>query len=96
VQLRKLDTLGIRHVFSCIVLSEEFGIRKPDPRIFFHAAGLLGVSPSECLYIGDSYKNDITGSRAAGMLSCWFKRGHSSLPGQAMAACKPMIRQNQQ
>jgi putative hydrolase of the HAD superfamily len=86
VQHRKLDTLGIRSLFSCIVLSEEIGIRKPDPRIFHHAAALLQTPPSECLYVGDSYKNDIAGSRAAGMLSCWFKRGDSSQHGQAMAA----------
>ena len=34
VQYRKLETMGLRDLFSCIVLSEVIGIRKPDPIIF--------------------------------------------------------------
>lgn len=74
VQYRKLETIGLRDVFSCIILSEEVGIRKPDPRIFYHAAYLLHMQPLECLYVGDSYTNDIVGSKAAGMLACWLNR----------------------
>jgi len=75
VQYRKLETLGLRNIFSCIVLSEEVGIRKPDPRIFSHATDLLDVLPPECLYVGDSYTNDVVGAKTAGMLSCWLNRG---------------------
>ena len=74
VQYRKLETLGLRDAFTCIVLSEEIGIRKPDPRIFRKAAGLLGVPPSACLYVGDSYNSDIVGAKAAGMTTCWLCR----------------------
>ena len=42
VQYRKLETLGIKDLFSCIVLSEEIGIRKPDAGIFQKAIALLG------------------------------------------------------
>jgi HAD superfamily hydrolase (TIGR01549 family) len=75
VQYQKLETLGIRHFFDCIVLSEEFGIRKPDPAIFWHAAGLLGRKPEECLYVGDSYAADVVGAKRAGMQVCWFNPG---------------------
>jgi len=74
VQYRKLETLGIRDAFKCIVLSEEIGVRKPNPRIFRQAAGLLGVPCSACLYVGDSYDSDIVGAKAAGMTTCWFCR----------------------
>jgi HAD superfamily hydrolase (TIGR01549 family) len=77
VQYRKLETIGLRDIFSCIVLSEEIGIRKPDPRIFNHAAGLLRVTLSECLYVGDSYTNDIIGAKAVGMSTCWLCRAQS-------------------
>jgi FMN phosphatase YigB (HAD superfamily) len=86
VQYRKLETLGLRKYFSCIVLSEEIGIRKPDPRIFQHAAALLKIPPGECLHIGDSFNADVIGSKAAGMQACWFKRGKSSPPGQSIQA----------
>jgi HAD superfamily hydrolase (TIGR01549 family) len=72
VQYRKLETMGLRDLFSCIVLSEEIGIRKPDPKIFHHATSLLHIQPSECLYVGDSYTNDVIGAKTAGMQSCWL------------------------
>jgi putative hydrolase of the HAD superfamily len=77
VQYHKLETIGLRDVFACIVLSEEIGIRKPDPAIFQRAADLLGVPSSACLYVGDSYDSDIVGAKAAGMLTCWFCRDAS-------------------
>jgi HAD superfamily hydrolase (TIGR01509 family) len=72
VQYTKLETIGLRHLFSCIVLSEEFGIRKPDSKIFHHAVSLLHLQPAECLYVGDSYINDVIGAKTAGMQACWF------------------------
>ncbi|MFL7794916.1 MAG: HAD family hydrolase [Anaerolineae bacterium] len=72
VQYQKLETLGIRHFFGCVVLSEEFGIRKPDPTIFWHAIRLLGREPEECLYVGDSYAADVVGAKRAGLQVCWF------------------------
>jgi len=78
VQYRKLETMGLRDVFSCIVLSEEIGIRKPDPRIFYHATQFLHMQPRECLYVGDSYTNDIVGAKNAGMLACWLNREPST------------------
>jgi putative hydrolase of the HAD superfamily len=74
VQYGKLKTLGLTGYLSCIVLSEELGIRKPDPRIFLHAACLLHVQASECLFVGDSWATDIAGAKAAGMLAVWLKR----------------------
>jgi putative hydrolase of the HAD superfamily len=49
-------------VFSCVE-----GIRKPDPRLFLTVAGNLGVSPADCVYIGDGGGRELTGSSAVGM-----------------------------
>jgi len=84
VQYRKLDTIGLRNVFSCIVLSEEIGIRKPDPRIFHRAAGLLNLQPSECLHVGDSYRSDVIGAKNSGMLSCWLKHEQSAATDESI------------
>jgi putative hydrolase of the HAD superfamily len=80
VQYRKLEAMGLRDLFSCIVLSEEFGIRKPNPGIFHQAALLLHMQPQECLYVGDSYNNDVIGGKNAGMLVCWFNRDGQKIP----------------
>jgi putative hydrolase of the HAD superfamily len=74
LQYRKLETMGLRDLFSCIVLSEEIGIRKPNAKIFHLATSLLNVQSSECLYVGDSYTNDVIGAKTAGMQACWLNR----------------------
>jgi putative hydrolase of the HAD superfamily len=61
-----LDEYGIRHYFDPIVLSSEYGRRKPDPAIFHYAARLANVPTSECLYVGDRIARDIVGARKAG------------------------------
>jgi putative hydrolase of the HAD superfamily len=86
VQYTKLETMGLRQKFSCIVLSEEIGIRKPDPAIFTRAAALLGIEAEECLYVGDSYTNDVIGAAGAGMKTCWFKRNSTGLEGDSLKA----------
>ncbi len=40
-------------LFDAVVISSEVGMRKPEPRIFWHAAQLLGLQPSECIFIDD-------------------------------------------
>jgi putative hydrolase of the HAD superfamily len=49
-------------VFSCVA-----GMKKPDRRIYLMATDGLGVSPGDCLYIGDGSSRELTGARAAGM-----------------------------
>ena len=79
VQYQKLDAVGTRSHFSCIVLSEEFGIAKPDPRIFHHALSLVSILPDEAVYVGDSFENDVVGALDAGMQACWYNpQGNSS------------------
>jgi HAD superfamily hydrolase (TIGR01549 family) len=80
VQYTKLETLGLKNMLSCIVLSEEIGIRKPDAGIFLHAVRLLGRQPAECLFVGDSYTSDIIGAKKVGMRTCWFNPAKSLLP----------------
>jgi putative hydrolase of the HAD superfamily len=84
VQYRKLEAMGLRDLFSCIVLSEEFGIRKPDPRIFQQAVALLHMQSQECLYVGDSYANDVIGAKNAGMQACWLNRAAVKMPDETI------------
>jgi putative hydrolase of the HAD superfamily len=63
---QNLDEYGIRNYFNPIVLSSEYGRRKPDPAIFHYAARLANAPTSECVYIGDRIARDIVGARKAG------------------------------
>ena len=52
---------------AAIVDSGDVGIEKPDPAIFGPAIDALGVRAENCVYVGDAVRNDVQGSRAAGM-----------------------------
>lgn len=59
--------MGLSHAFPTIVSSVTEGIEKPSPRLFEIAMERMGVSPDRCLYVGDDYRSDVVGARAAGM-----------------------------
>ena len=44
-------------LFDAVVISSEVGMRKPEQRIFLHAAELLNVAPAECVFIDDLEAN---------------------------------------
>ncbi|MBM7564766.1 HAD family hydrolase [Paenibacillus sacheonensis] len=74
-QYGKIDRLGIRDAFELILISEEAGVKKPDPRIFALAADRLGLRPEECLFIGDHPANDVDGAARFGMATIWLRSG---------------------
>jgi putative hydrolase of the HAD superfamily len=65
--LEEVKMLGLSQFFPYIVLSTYLGFRKPDPRIFGIAYGLLQIPPAEAVYIGDSPERDIQGAQRSGM-----------------------------
>lgn len=48
-------------------------MKKPDPKIFTMAIEVLGVSPEQCIYVGDHPVNDIQGAANIGMGAIWLK-----------------------
>jgi len=53
-------------MFDVVVISGEVGMRKPEERIFRHAAGLLGLESAECVFIDDIEVN-VSAAEAIGM-----------------------------
>ncbi len=45
------------HLFDAVVISGEVGMRKPEPRIFRHAAALLDLEPEYCVFVDDLEAN---------------------------------------
>jgi putative hydrolase of the HAD superfamily len=75
VQNTKIDVLGLRTYMKAIVISEEVGVEKPGQEIFSHALRLVGVRPSEALFVGDDPYRDIEGARLTGVLPVWLRHG---------------------
>jgi HAD superfamily hydrolase (TIGR01662 family) len=64
----------IEEFFDAFVMSGDMPWRKPNPEFMWTAARYLGVTPDECLVVGDSLRADIEGAKAAGMRSVWINR----------------------
>lgn len=80
MQFRKLEALGLLRFFDFIVSSEEAGSEKPDKVLFQMCAVKAGCDCSECLYVGDNFKNDILAAQRAGMKAAWFDPEKEPLP----------------
>jgi HAD superfamily hydrolase (TIGR01509 family) len=72
------ERCGLGGFFSFVVLSQECGARKPDPRIFNIALGRAGCSGHEMVHVGDSLDEDVLGASAAGIRSVWINRDQRS------------------
>lgn len=69
--------IGIAHHFSGSVSAADFGIAKPDPRIFWEAARLAGAAPDQVLHVGDDPALDVAGAHKAGLLVAWLNRARA-------------------
>jgi len=74
LQWKKIEATGLDEFFDVIVVSGEYGIGKPDKRIFDKMLSLLNVAPESALMVGDSLKSDVAGARAIGMQAVWLNR----------------------
>ncbi|MGH8927804.1 MAG: HAD family hydrolase [Acidimicrobiia bacterium] len=64
---QSLSRAGFDGLFEFVLDSHELGLVKPDPAIFAHALGRLGVPAQRAWYVGDSLYHDVGGGRAAGL-----------------------------
>ncbi len=68
----ELHKVGILDYFDPIIVSGDYGYRKPDKRLFQLALGGMGVPAENTLYVGNDMHRDIYGAGAAGMKTVMF------------------------
>lgn len=64
---RKLEFLGMEGLWDVAFSAEETGYLKPNPEPFEELVSRLGLAPSQILYVGNSYRYDVIGSKRAGL-----------------------------
>ena len=64
-QMRKLTKLGYKNI--SLVTSEEVGVEKPDPLIFYYALKKINLTPDQVIMIGNSHSKDIIGANNVGI-----------------------------
>jgi putative hydrolase of the HAD superfamily len=72
--------VGLGRYFKASISAREFGVGKPDPRIFLAAAGALDLQPQDVLHVGDDATLDGLGALNAGMQCAWLNRSDHLWP----------------
>lgn len=72
---------ALRDRLSATVITEDVGALKPHPDVFAHATRPAGVGAAHILYVGDSYRSDVKGGRAAGWQVAWYAPGETREAG---------------
>ena len=82
VQDTKLTLSGMKPYFETLTVSEEVGVKKPNPEIFQYALRKAHATAEESLMIGDEMAVDIDGARAAGIDTVLFNPKGEKIDGE--------------
>ena len=82
VQHTKLSGSGLEPYFETLTVSEEVGVKKPNPEIFRYALRKANATAEESLVIGDEMAVDIDGARAAGIDQVFFNPSGTEVEGE--------------
>lgn len=74
--LEAIEAAGLTGCADISVSSAWVGARKPHPRIYDHTLALIGCTPSEVVFVGDTWTCDVEGPLAAGMRPVYVRREH--------------------
>lgn len=84
--LPEMRTVGIDSYFNPIIVSGDYGFRKPDRRLFEKALSGLRLSSPRVVFVGNDMYRDIHGAKRLGIKTVFF----SSNQGQKeMAGVEP-------
>jgi putative hydrolase of the HAD superfamily len=70
--LPELRAAGLADYFAPIIISGDYGYRKPDARLFQAALTELEVCPEEAIFVGNDRFRDVLGARQVGMKTILF------------------------
>lgn len=73
-------------IFDGVVISGEVGMRKPEPRIFQHALGVVGLPGEACVFVDDIEAN-IVAARGLGIAGI-----HHRDPDTTLAELETLLR----
>ena len=84
-----LERIGLGRFFQGSISAQQFGVGKPDQRIFRAAAQSVGVDVADVLHVGDDGALDVLGALGCGMQTVWVNRAglvwpHAAVPHETV------------
>ena len=69
----ELNAVGLFGTFDPVIISGDFGFRKPDPRLFESALTIMQMKPSEVLFVCNDIYRDVYGAQKIGIKTVFFR-----------------------
>ena len=91
-QRDKIGRFKLASLFDYILIEGEFGVGKPDERVYLHALDQLGAQTSEAWMVGDNLEWEVAAPKRLGILTIWFDSAGSGLPASSNIRPDRMIR----
>ncbi len=91
-QRRSVTKFNLEAHFHCIVIEGEFGVGKPDERVFRHALEATDSTPDTTWMVGDSLAADIAPAVELGLHAVWVDETRAGLPSNAPVKPHRIIR----
>ncbi|MBI4266449.1 MAG: HAD family hydrolase [Acidobacteria bacterium] len=79
-QRARIDRFGLAPMFDAILIEEEVGCGKPDPRIYTQALDVLGVAAADSWMVGDHLEFDVAQPQRMGLRGIWVDARGAGLP----------------
>ncbi len=92
VQWAKVRNAGLEPLFDSILVAGDFGVAKPDSRVFHRTLDQLHVAPDQAWMVGDNLTNDIGGAQAVGIYGVWVDWRDRGLPDDSAVMPDRIIR----
>lgn len=87
---KKLKHSNLQQYFKTIVISEVFGVNKPDPRIFEYALTNGQTHKEVAIMIGDNIDADVRGATRMGMDAIFFNPLEAQKPDDVQHMIKDL------
>lgn len=69
----ELNAVGLGDYFSPVIVSGDYGYRKPDPRLFKKALSKTGLDADEAVFVGNDMYRDVYGAQMAGIKAVFYR-----------------------
>ncbi len=80
IQRRRIEKHALTSYFDYILIEGEFGIGKPDRRVYFQALDQLAVKPEETWMVGDNLEWEVAVPQRLGIFAIWYDFASVGLP----------------
>lgn len=80
IQRRRIEKHRLVPLFDYILIEGEFGVGKPDQRVYLHTLDQLKVQPEEAWMVGDNLEWEVVIPQQLGIFAIWLDTLGKGLP----------------